>query len=826
MRKSVMIIAGILVMCMSGVGGASHGGLDQAKENPFDPVSIKERVSYRLIQEGQTYRVGNPKYEASFTEEGLSFVPLIGDGVKGREMGFSLEAIHAGDEALSFTKEGFEVKENRITYSLSRPVEEVYIAREEGIEQVFHLKAPVSSKGEDLVLTVAVQTELQPKVGRQEIGFFDEKGEKVATYGAVTVFDARGKEKTFLPKLRGGQVALVVPGEFLKDAAYPITVDPLIGSDFAICDQGDGQGRAAIAFDGTNYLVVWQDERNASRDIYGQRVSKAGGLVGTDFAICNQGDDQEFPDIGFDGTNYLVVWEDERNASRDIYGQRVNTGGGLVGGSLAICNEGHYQYVPAIAFDGTNYLVVWEDYRSGRDIYGQRVNTDGGLLGGNFGIYTGIEGQSYPAVAFDGTNYLVVWQDTRDGLGIDSDIYGRRVSSAGGLVGGDFAICNQADHQDFSAIAFDGTNYLVVWEDRRNESIDIYAQRVSPAGALLDGNFAICNQGDGQGKPAIAFDGTNYLVVWSDHRYDDDYSDIYGQRVSKEGGLVGGNFAICDLDDSQYSPDVTFDGTNYLVAWSDTRNASTDIYGQRVSGRGGFILHKSGAVWMDQGGWDTSTTPYTPGVDWAQDLERDLSSWDFLILHKTGAFWTSWAGWWTGDPYIPGTDWARDVEYDIDTGTAVILHKAGAWYSNFGWWTAEPYTPGVDWAVDLEYDPTEEAGVILHRAGAFWTTWGGWWTGDPYIPGTDWARDLEYDADTSIAVILHKAGAWFSNLGWWTGDPYTPGVDWAVDLEYDAASGKWVILHKCGARWDTVAGWDTTSPPYTPGVDWARDFEF
>jgi hypothetical protein len=39
------------------------------------------------------------------------------------------------------------------------------------------------------------------------------------------------------------------------------------------------------------------------------------------------------------------------------------------------------QDVPAVAFDGTNYLAVWEDGRSqtGSEIYGSRVSTTGAV---------------------------------------------------------------------------------------------------------------------------------------------------------------------------------------------------------------------------------------------------------------------------------------------------------------------------------------------------------------------------------------------------------------------------------------------------------------
>ena len=173
-------------------------------------------------------------------------------------------------------------------------------------------------------------------------------------------------------------------------------------------------------------------------------------------------------------------------------------------------------FSPAIAFDGSNYLVVWND----ASIHAARVTPDRVVLdsppilvsAGRTDIST------KPAVAFDGTNYLVAWDDWRNGTSLD--LFAARVSREGQVLdSAGIAISQATLNQRYGAVAFDGTNYLIVWQDRRSGDFDIFASRVAPSGVVLDtGGIPISRAPDWQSEPAVAFDGTDYLVVWHDGR--------------------------------------------------------------------------------------------------------------------------------------------------------------------------------------------------------------------------------------------------------------------------------------------------------------------
>jgi len=84
------------------------------------------------------------------------------------------------------------------------------------------------------------------------------------------------------------------------------------------------------------------------------------------------------PSVAFDGTNYLVVWEDNRNGPSDIYGTLIDTSGSVLYSSgIPISAKSNDQRDPAIAFDGNHYVVAWQEKSadSSWDICGVKINT-------------------------------------------------------------------------------------------------------------------------------------------------------------------------------------------------------------------------------------------------------------------------------------------------------------------------------------------------------------------------------------------------------------------------------------------------------------------
>ena len=210
--------------------------------------------------------------------------------------------------------------------------------------------------------------------------------------------------------------------------------------------------------------------------------------------------------------------------------------------------------VPKVAFDGTNFLVVWGDSLSSYDVYGSRVSTGGDVLDPE-GIPIAASGafEGYPVVSFGGGNSLAVFTQDQSGL------RGRRIAPDGTVLD-QTPITVTTENTVASDIAFGAMEHVVVWTVDAGATDAIKVTRVTPEGQVLDPGGIVVSSGMGivLAPPQIAFDGTNFMIVWNEVRGGE---DVYAARLSPEGNVLDPNgVAISHEVNPERYADVTFDG--------------------------------------------------------------------------------------------------------------------------------------------------------------------------------------------------------------------------------------------------------------------------
>ncbi len=261
-----------------------------------------------------------------------------------------------------------------------------------------------------------------------------------------------------------------------------------------------------------------------------------------------------------------------------------------------------------VAFDGTNYLLLYSNGTSNttpNPLLATRISPAGTVLDGPTGFEIDEGSVWMAAVTHGGSNYLVVFSRYDDVSG-QHLLYGRLVTSSGNVVGaGEFPIGPRNQTQLHPDVAFDGSNFLVVWQQQPGSGSDpafttVAAARVSEAGTVLDPNgIVLSNTGNGVEVPRVAFGGGQYFVVWVDGRNAANSMegyDIYGARVGTNGVLVDGPATTGGLrisgdkvPETGY-PQVVYTGSEFLVTWNagafSSITAQSGIFGARVAANG------------------------------------------------------------------------------------------------------------------------------------------------------------------------------------------------------------------------------------------------
>lgn len=351
-------------------------------------------------------------------------------------------------------------------------------------------------------------------------------------------------------------------------------------------DQKRDGTQPAIAYNpaADEYLVAWRADALATDneyEVFGQRVSAAGAEVGGDFRVSNAGADGDAsrgasrPAVAYGGTanEFLVTWLADALATDnedEVFGQRVSAAGTEVGVDFRISNVGadadlsRAAFRPAVAFGETanEFLVTWRADGLATDneyeVFAQRVSAAGTEIGTDFRVSNvgadgdGARGANDPSVAYNslGNEFLVAF--AADALATDNEyeVFAQRVSAAGTEVGGDFRVSTTGGDGDASrgaqsarvVHASRANEYLVAWEAdglAADGDIEVFAQRVSSAGAELGTDFRVSTTGIENDParsalnvaPAYNSQTNEYMLAWdADGLPTDNEREIWARR--------------------------------------------------------------------------------------------------------------------------------------------------------------------------------------------------------------------------------------------------------------------------------------------------------
>jgi hypothetical protein len=126
-----------------------------------------------------------------------------------------------------------------------------------------------------------------------------------------------------------------------------------------VADVPDHQLGTDLAWSGSEFGVLWTDNRSGDWEIYFNRIGPAGIEVGSDVRVLGPISSTSWLDIIWTDAFYVATWTDNGL----VYMASISPLGGIVGSSILVSEESgmHGYSSPVVAWTGSSLGVVWHE---------------------------------------------------------------------------------------------------------------------------------------------------------------------------------------------------------------------------------------------------------------------------------------------------------------------------------------------------------------------------------------------------------------------------------------------------------------------------------
>ncbi len=268
---------------------------------------------------------------------------------------------------------------------------------------------------------------------------------------------------------------------------------------------------------------------------------------------------------------------------------------------VPICAAAGSQSGPSIISDGTKGAIIsfYDERRVNGQINARKIGANGDLLWPDTPISIGtttaeVLGQRMVPDGAGGA--IVAWYDNREG---NNNIYAQRIGPNAEVLWAaqGIAVCTAAGEQEYPEIASDGAGGAVIaWNNQvGSEQSEIYAQRVSKNGVCSwsQNGILVASVGTSYPQFALAPDGSNgAFVAWMDDAF-----AIRLQRVNSGTVMWAANATVCDGPNPVYFEMINDGAGHAIVTWihgSVSDRWNNDVYAQKCDGTGAMLWAAGG----------------------------------------------------------------------------------------------------------------------------------------------------------------------------------------------------------------------------------------
>lgn len=515
------------------------------------PIAAQQRVEFagslrdatRVEATAVGVEAAGWDYRAEVRVEGMTFTPALGSSAPTTQrLSLTPRQFGRADGLQRVAPATPVLADHRTSQARGAGVTERYEVTPAGLELSWRFATKPSGSG-DLVVRYDLASTMPLHGAQRDLVSFCLPDVGGVSIGAVKGVDALGREAAGALALDGDVLELRLPSTFVDAAAYPLVLDPLIGTQFlptanANYDDTDADVAYNRVFD--RYLVVHRRVFSATDQVMrGQRLTDTGSLLGG-LLVLGSADYIHHPTVAHiskRGT-WIVAWETAPTvfSSTDIDCCAVYALNGAVSATTTIASGSGDETDPDAAGDTTVGVTSDSDgalitYRvAGGGIRLARVECASNGAQPTLVSTTTISNDAsaiLPAISKSnpGTSrYVVTW---REPSLVNVALRARACDRLGNLLGNPVTVSSGSillsGLPGRSDVDGDGTDFVVLYEYGQSpltSAKDIYARGVRWDGATLVTSTAAIPistvSGIDKKEPAIAFCRHKYVALYAE----------------------------------------------------------------------------------------------------------------------------------------------------------------------------------------------------------------------------------------------------------------------------------------------------------------------
>ncbi|MBS1123571.1 MAG: hypothetical protein H6Q90_5799 [Deltaproteobacteria bacterium] len=277
-----------------------------------------------------------------------------------------------------------------------------------------------------------------------------------------------------------------------------------------LTDGQDNARRWSIAFDGTDYAVVWTTSANRPTDdrLWFARVSPAGDFVTAPTAVLEIGDATGELHLVATGTTYVVWFRQDITGTAPVRAVAIDEQGDALAPSVQVGTAYGAPAAISVAWTGSGFAVLGGRLASSQsDQYLSRVSPELVVLGSSI-VETSVTTQIEPRLVWSPSDatFVAAWTE-------GARIRVARLATDGALIAPSEEIAAGADAQAHAIAAADDAGHVMVgWAERTGQRARFATSAGGPwrfhAGLIDDSRYEWL-------EPAIAVRAERAVVAWS-----------------------------------------------------------------------------------------------------------------------------------------------------------------------------------------------------------------------------------------------------------------------------------------------------------------------